>query len=75
MARATLGVVAGVVLVGALTTSVLAHHGWEWTQPNLTEMTGKILKIYVGSASSSDPHRHRERRRVDHRFRQPDANP
>jgi hypothetical protein len=42
------GAVAGLVMAGALGTGVLAHHGWEWTQPTQTEMTGKILKIYVG---------------------------
>jgi hypothetical protein len=47
-AKAILGVAGSVVTAGVLTTGVLAHHGWDWTEPNQTEMTGKILKIYVG---------------------------
>ena len=38
------------VLVAAvvLTSGVFAHHGWTWTEPNQVEMTGRILKIYIG---------------------------
>jgi hypothetical protein len=46
--RAILGVVASVVTTGVLTTGLLAHHGWDWTEPKQTEITGRILKIYVG---------------------------
>lgn len=45
---AILGVIASVATAGALTTGLMAHHGWEWTQPHQTEISGKILEIYIG---------------------------
>lgn len=40
-------------LAAALATTVLissafAHHGWDWTQDEQTEMTGTIISIYIG---------------------------
>ena len=46
--RAILGAAGCLVTVGFLTTGVLAHHGWTWTEEKQTEMTGKITKIYIG---------------------------
>ena len=46
--KTILGVVGGFVTAGVFTSSVFAHHGWTWTEPNQVEMTGKILKIYIG---------------------------
>jgi hypothetical protein len=45
--RAILVLAVTLAIVGGA-AGVLAHHGWEWTQPNQTEMTGTILKIYIG---------------------------
>ena len=41
------------ILAAALTSSALmsaaiAHHGWNWTQDEQTEMTGTITSIYIG---------------------------
>ena len=46
--RSIRSVVAGLALAGFLTTGVLAHHGWTWTEEKQSEMTGKITKIYIG---------------------------
>jgi hypothetical protein len=29
-------------------SSAIAHHGWDWTQDEQTEMTGTITSIYIG---------------------------
>lgn len=29
-------------------TTVAAHHGWDWTEDEQTEMTGTITEIYIG---------------------------
>lgn len=47
--KATLGLVFGFVMAGIVTTGVLAHHGWTWTESKQTQLTGKILKIYIGA--------------------------
>jgi len=31
-----------------LISSAFAHHGWDWTQDEQTEMTGTITSIYIG---------------------------
>ena len=31
-----------------LLSSAIAHHGWDWTQDEQTEMTGTITSIYIG---------------------------
>jgi hypothetical protein len=31
-----------------LLSSAFAHHGWDWTQDEQTEMTGTITSIYIG---------------------------
>ena len=31
-----------------LFSSALAHHGWDWTNDEQTEMTGTITSIYIG---------------------------
>jgi len=48
ISRALLGLLGGIVTVGLLTTGVIAHHGWTWTEEKQSEMTGKITKIYIG---------------------------
>lgn len=40
-------------LAAGLATTLLisgasAHHGWDWTQDEQTEMTGTITSIYIG---------------------------
>ena len=47
--KVALGVAGGFVIAGVLTTGALAHHGWTWTEPNQTQLSGKILKIYIGA--------------------------
>lgn len=29
-------------------SGALAHHGWNWAEPEQTEMTGTIVNIYIG---------------------------
>ncbi len=37
------------VVAGLLCLSqALAHHGWDWTDKQQTEMTGTITEIYIG---------------------------
>ena len=38
----------GIFAAAILATTVSAHHGWDWTQPAQTEMTGQIVDIYIG---------------------------
>lgn len=41
---------ASAVFAAALVTmaSAIAHHGWDWTEDEQTEMTGTITEIYIG---------------------------
>ncbi len=41
---------ASAVFAAALVTmaSAIAHHGWDWTEDEQTEMTGIITEIYIG---------------------------
>lgn len=44
----TWGAVAGFAAAAFFASSALAHHGWNWAEPEQTEMTGTIVQIYIG---------------------------
>ncbi|MFN4053553.1 MAG: hypothetical protein ACK4GU_01580 [Alishewanella aestuarii] len=48
--RTTLTKVSQLSLLAAAlwTASAAAHHGWNWTEQQQTEMTGEITEIYIG---------------------------
>lgn len=48
--RTTLTKVSQLSLLAAAlwAASAVAHHGWNWTEQQQTEMTGEITEIYIG---------------------------
>lgn len=49
MRSTTSGVMMGGVAAAVLfVSSAVAHHGWNWAEPQQTRMTGTIQRIYIG---------------------------
>ncbi len=49
MRRRTLVTLAAAAPLLAWARPVLAHHGWNWTNPETFELTGMLSDIYIGN--------------------------
>jgi hypothetical protein len=38
-----------ILLAGAFTLPVLAHHGWSWTESGFFQLEGVVADVYVGN--------------------------